>query len=145
MKYNGRIDIAREIGVRMADRFSELVSTCGATGIVPVPLHPVRVRERGFDQNLHIARSLAQQFDLPLFTRLIKRIRNTPPQSRLSDAERLTNLRGAFSPYKDCVPPPEGTILLVDDVIHTGATALGCIEALAETGIREVIVLAAFG
>ena len=145
MKFNGRTDIAAELGVRAALRIKDLVVESGIAGVVPVPLHPVRVRERGYDQNLVIARSAAECLDLPLITGLIKRVKNRPPQSRLSNIARLSNLRGAFAPTEANIKAFKDAVLLVDDIIHTGATALGCISALTRTGVRDVRVLAALG
>ena len=144
MKFHGRIDIAREIGVRTADRLKHLYSQSELAGVIPVPLHPVRIRERGFDQSLVIADSVAQTLSVPLITNIIKRIRNTPPQSRLTDVERISNLRDAFSASLTDSGTVSGTILLVDDVIHTGATVMGCIKALAKMGIKNIRILAAF-
>ncbi len=145
MKFNGRTDIAEELGVRAASRIRDLVAESDIAGVVPVPLHPVRVRERGYDQDLVIARSVAECLDLPLITGLIKRAKNRPPQSRLSNIERLSNLRGAFVHSTASVKRFKGAVLLVDDIIHTGATALGCISALSRAGISDVRVLAALG
>jgi predicted amidophosphoribosyltransferase len=111
---------------------------------VPVPLHPVRIRERGYDQNRMIADSVAAQLNLPVRSDLIRRVRHTTPQSRLPDDRRLTNLAGAFEPARGS-SPPAGTLLLIDDVIHTGATARGCWEALERAGADDVAVLTACG
>ena len=145
MKFNGRIDIAREIGARSAERLRDQIPVSELDGVVPVPLHPVRIRERGYDQILVIARAAADQLQLPLLDTLIRRIRNTPPQSRLSNVERLVNLRGAFSPVSTSQKASNVNVLLVDDVIHTGATARDCIRALSEAGVRNVMVLSACG
>jgi len=145
MKFYGRIDIAREIGARSAERLRDQIPVSELDGVVPVPLHPVRIRERGYDQILVIARAAADQLQLPLLDTLIRRIRNTPPQSRLSNVERLVNLRGAFSPVSTSPKASNVNVLLVDDVIHTGATARDCIRALSEAGVSNVMVLSACG
>jgi len=144
MKFYGRRDIASEIGYRIYERLEESITARDITGIVPVPLHPVRIRERGYDQNVTIARSLSERLSAPIFDNLIKRIRNTPPQSRLSNEERLRNLEGAFTPAAQGKNRITGNLLLVDDVIHTGATAFECLKALSATGVRNTIILAAF-
>ena len=145
MKFRGRIDIAKEVGVRAADRLKSLYSESELAGVVPVPLHPVRVRERGYDQSLVIAESVAQALSVPLISNIIRRTRNTPPQSRLSDVERISNLKDAFSASPADSGAISGTFLLVDDVIHTGATVMGCIKTLAKSGIKNIRILAAFG
>jgi len=145
LKFYGRVDIASESGKWAVGRLKDELSGIHLKGIVPVPLHPVRVRERGYDQNLIIAHSVADQLELPVFDNIIKRIRNTPPQSRLSDNERRRNISDAFAPEKESISLKQGTLLLVDDVIHTGATVLGCIKAIRKAGFRDVMVLAVFG
>ncbi|NQT35571.1 ComF family protein [bacterium] len=145
MKFRGRIDIAREIGVRAADRLKSLYSQSELACVIPVPLHPVRIRERGYDQSLVIAESVAKALSVPLIVDIIRRTRNTPPQSRLSDVERISNLKDAFSASLIDQGTVSGTILLIDDVIHTGATVMGCIKTLAKSGIKNIRILAAFG
>ena len=141
MKFNGRWDIGVELGWRSADQLVRLIDKRWAA-VVPVPLHPLRLRQRGYDQALIIARSMAKRLNLPLRTDLLRRIKNTYPQSNLSTNERLTNVQGAFAPDHPAKPIPNGTLLLVDDVIHTGATVRGCIIALQSIGITDVHILA---
>jgi len=113
--------------------------------VVPVPLHPVRLRERGYDQNLLIAKGVAAELSLPIRTDLIRRIRQTPAQSRLSDKERTKNLRNAFTPLPVSLEQVPASVLLVDDVIHTGSTVLESIGALRKHGRMSIYVLAACG
>jgi ComF family protein len=145
MKFNHRIDIARKFGRMVIDRFGEELEKTELAGVVPVPLHPVRVRERGYDQDLAISQEIAAALKLPLFGNIIKRVKNTPPQSRLSDAERRINLKNAFAPVEPKLRQPLPEILLIDDVIHTGATVMGCISALKAVGADKVTVLAVCG
>jgi ComF family protein len=145
MKFNGRIDIAEMIGEKIAQCFRNLVLDYRFKCVVPVPLHPVRIRERGYNQNLIIANSFGRILNLPVYSNLIKRIKNTKPQSRLSNSERMTNLHGAFKPVKKTDKKPSGDVILIDDVIHTGSTAAGCIDALCEAGIKNTLVISAFG
>lgn len=103
--------------------------------IVPVPLHPVREREREFNQAALLAKRLAWHLDLPVFHSL-KRIRITSPQAGFDRSHRLKNLEGAFEIRR---PVEEGaTILLVDDVTTTGTTLNSCAAALMEAGAGEV-------
>ncbi|MCF7810841.1 ComF family protein [bacterium] len=145
MKFNGRIDIAEMIGEKLALCFGNLVVDYQLKAVIPVPLHPVRVRERGYDQNLVIANSFGRELNLPVYPKVIKRIKNTKPQSRLSNSERMTNLRGAFKPVMKTNDKLSGTVILLDDVIHTGSTAVGCVNALNEAGIKDMLVISAFG
>jgi len=130
MKFYGREDIAGKLGRLAAEQMLLGGVEWPVEAIVPVPLHPVRIRERGYDQNLSIARGVSEITGLPVCTDLVRRVRHTSPQSRLSDGERLVNLRDAFEPVSSSSSSIPETILFVDDVIHTGATIIGCIEAL---------------
>jgi ComF family protein len=105
--------------------------------LVPVPLHPRRLRWRGFNQALLLAQAFP---DIPLGRDVLVRRRPTLPQLKLSPEERRTNVKGAF-----LVPEPLAvagkTILLVDDVYTTGATAKECAQALNRAGASQVEVL----
>lgn len=109
--------------------------------LVPVPLHPRRQRERGFNQADLIADRLAEISDLPLPTRgLLERTELRPPQVGLNAAARRHNVRGAF----DCRLPDlvrGQRVLLVDDVMTTGATLEACAEALTAAGAARVLAL----
>lgn len=97
--------------------------------LVPVPIHPRRLNERGFNQSEFICRGIASVLNLPIDTTTIQRIKDTPKQSQLSDAERKKNVEHAFH-----IPEPirwhNRHILLVDDVITTGATIRNCIKEI---------------
>jgi ComF family protein len=145
MKFYGREDVAYLLGVEAGRGFLKWQRDLPFGAVVPVPLHPVRLRERGYDQNLSLARGVAEKLDLPVRTGLIFRNRNTRAQSRLSDVERITNLSGSFRPASTRGETVPQRVLLVDDVIHTGATVSECIQALLMTGVDDVKVLAACG
>lgn len=110
--------------------------------IVPIPLHPQRERERGFNQALVIARMLKQSGIRSVrIEQLLEKKRRTLAQSQLRRAERLDNLRGAFSVRKkDLVRGKH--ILLVDDVITTGSTVNECARTLKAEGAARVDALA---
>ena len=105
--------------------------------LVPVPLHRARLRQRGYDQALELARPLARQLRIPLRTELLRRARNTAPQSRQQHAsERHANLRGAFAATRGIAMPAH--VALVDDVMTTGATLRAAAQALHEAGVERV-------
>jgi len=98
--------------------------------IVPVPLHPQRLRERGYNQSALLARELARHTGIPVAEGTLQRITPTPPQVGLRAAERAENVRGAFRCQDDALARRQ--VLLVDDVLTTGATLRACAEALLE-------------
>lgn len=110
----------------------------GLDGIVPVPLSMRRLRERGFNQSLLIARVISRKFHVPLLMDNLMKIKETPPQIGLTAKKRLLNLKNAFGVKGDI----KGfRILLVDDVMTTGATVTECSKVLIKAGAKEVTVL----
>jgi competence protein ComFC len=107
--------------------------------IVPVPLYPLKQREREFNQATRLARRLAKATSLPLHSRLLKRVEPTRTQTRLNFAERAANVRNAFSVGSGIKMNGE-RIVLVDDVLTTGATASACARALTNAGSGDVCV-----
>ena len=107
-------------------------------GVVPVPLTIRRLRERGFNQSLLIARIIAKKIRVPLLMDVLVKKKETPPQIGLTARERLLNLRNAFA-VKGNVKGLR--LLLVDDVMTTGATVTECSEQLMKSDAEEVIVL----
>jgi ComF family protein len=103
--------------------------------ILPVPLSPQRLRERGFNQAMEIARPLANALDLPLDTASLIRIRETAPQSMLPWRVRHDNVRHAFACHADLSGK---SIIVVDDVITTGATLNAVAQALKDHGAVRV-------
>jgi predicted amidophosphoribosyltransferase len=108
----------------------------GAPGCVaPVPLHPRRLRERGFSPAALLARAAAREARAPFAPVLLARLRDTPSQTSLSRAERRRNVAGAFAP-RGPAPP---RVWLVDDVATTGSTLAEAAAALRRAGAREVV------
>lgn len=108
-----------------------------ADTLVPVPLHPRRLRERGYNQSSLLARELAKLASLPIVEGALLRLKNTPPQTRTNSAEdRQSNVAGAFTCRDQRV---EGRrILLIDDVCTSGATLDACATALKAAGATSV-------
>jgi ComF family protein len=136
LKYQRQLIYAKFLGqILAAAGAAELVSA--ADLLVPVPLHPRRLRWRGFNQAILLARTFP---DLPLGLEVLVRRRPTLPQVKLSPRERQTNVKGAFT-----VPDPLAikgrSILLVDDVYTTGATVKECARALRRAGAAKVEIL----
>lgn len=135
LKFSGIRRLGRPLGALVAGlEFPE------ADAVVPVPVGRRGLRERGFNQSALIAKAVSKQRGLPLRIGLLYKCKETPPQVGLSARERLTNLRGAF----DTRGRLRGErVLLIDDVMTTGATAAECSKTLLGAGAKEVYVATA--
>ena len=136
LKYDGRRSVAAPLAALMRATAADLVARCDVA--VPVPLHPARRRERGFNQ----ADDLAQHVGLPV-VRALRRTRHTATQTALPASERHANVKGAFAATRRVVGLQGKTVLLVDDVRTTGATLEACASALRARGVRDVCALTA--
>jgi ComF family protein len=108
--------------------------------IVPVPLHPLRLRQRGFSPAGVLAAALGRERELPIDPTALARIRNTPSQTRLARPERARNVSGAFRARKWALP---GRIWLVDDVVTTGSTVREAARTLRGAGARRIVAVCA--
>jgi ComF family protein len=146
LKYRGMEPLAIPLGQRVASvadapECRGILGHCQA--VIAVPLESGRKRERGYNQAELLARVVARQLRLPLLpAAALQRTRATPSQSGLHRVERRENMRGAFSAKRSAKHPslPQG-VLLIDDVMTTGATLDACAQALMAAGVREVIAL----
>ena len=109
--------------------------------LVPIPLHRVRKRERGYNQSEWIARGLSEELKIPVRASVLRRNRQTRTQTKLTAVERERNVRGAFH-VLDPLAVKGRTVFLVDDVITTGATLNACAECLKNAGVVSVVGLA---
>lgn len=132
-KFHGDLAAGRLLGQLMIQACSS-VPHPGA--LVPVPLHRARLRKRGYDQALELARPLARAFGLPLRADALLRCRPTAPQSELSALQRRRNVRQAFAVCPD--RPLPAYVTLVDDVMTTGATLHAAATALRRAGVQRV-------
>ena len=138
LKFGGRLTCARLLG----NLFTAALAARGAPPpdcIVPVPLHPRRLRERGFNQALELARAAARHCGLPLHTAGLRRVRYTPPQTRLDARQRQTNPLGAFALG---APLPGSRIALMDDVVTTASTIAECARVLRTGGATDIEIWA---
>lgn len=108
--------------------------------IVPVPLHPARLAEREFNQAEHLARRLSAATGIPVNGRTVRRINATRTQTLLSRAERARNVSRAFAPGAEAVAARGKRIVLIDDVLTTGATTSACAQVLKSCGATDVCV-----
>ena len=134
----------RRLAAVLAEAAAEVLAglpggRAGWWGVVPVPLHPARLRERGFNQAALLGAELARLLDAPLLEDLVERVRPTPRQTSLSRRERMVGLVGAFRVRRPAWAPLEPVRLLaVDDVVTTGATVSELARALKAAGAAQV-------
>ncbi len=103
--------------------------------IIPVPLHPKRTRERGFNQALELARPVAKSLEIPIDYHSLHRIRHTPKQANLTASQRHENLKNSFHIRKKIKVPH---VVLFDDVMTTGTTVGLLAEELIKNGVKRV-------
>ncbi|GAB3746908.1 ComF family protein [Lysobacter olei] len=133
LKFHGDLAVGRLVARLMAEAHADLPPP---DALVPVPLHPKRLRERGYNQAHEIAAPLARMLGVPLRPELLRRVRHTRPQSTLDADARQSNLDDAFAvTARDPLP---AHVVLVDDVMTTGATLQAAAWALREAGVRRV-------
>ena len=139
LKYKGKRSVGTRLGVMLAQVLRDRPRWQEADLIIPVPLHKSRLRERGYNQSFLIGKALGEKLRKPLRPELLVRKRSTRSQTKLNVAERIENVSGAFR-----VNHPEQLdgkrIILVDDIITTGATADACSRSLLNAGVKEVLV-----
>jgi ComF family protein len=139
LKFRGRRNLAGLLAPLLAEAFSDSWSRDEFDLIVPIPLHPKRKRDRGYNQAELLAVSLARLVAIP-YCKALRRIRSTLPQIGLTVAQRSENVRAAFY----CPIPQhisKRRVLLIDDVMTTGATVESAAQALADAGAWRVSIL----
>jgi ComF family protein len=138
LKVERRADLGRPLGDLLWRAIEPRASALRHVVVVPVPLHPARLAERGFNQSGLLAGRVARRLGAPLWPSALTRVRDTPPQATLSREARRASVRGAFVARE-----PEHVagraVLLVDDVWTSGATLDACTSALFEAGARTVL------
>ena len=137
LKYRGARVVASPLAGVLAQCWRQ--APLPAHLVIPVPLHRRRVRQRGYNQSLLLARELAKRIGLPLEEGLLVRDRYTLSQVGLSGPQRWANVRGAFRCTEGMASGAH--VLLVDDVFTTGATLEACADALKQGGVAMVWAL----
>lgn len=142
-KYKGREEYAAYYAFKLYETFPFLWIPKRITALIPVPIHKNRYRKRGYNQAESIALELSKLCHIPVFSDLIIRIKNTTPQSQLNFKGRKENLKGAFliNPNSTAYISHLESVLLIDDIYTTGATADTCASLLKEIGISQVFFL----
>ncbi len=139
LKFNARLQCSRVISQLMVDQIAHAVEPLPEL-LIPVPLHVARTRERGFNQALELARDLSRQLKINLDFKSCQRLQQTKAQSGLDAAQRIANLRNAFS-LKN--PLTARHVAIVDDVMTTGSTVNALARVLKASGVECVEVWAA--
>lgn len=138
LKYEQVTSLAEWFGARLAEITLTGGSEWRADVVVPVPLHRDRRRERGYNQAELIAKSVARHLKLPINSKLLIRTKPRPPQLVLSRAEHWASVRGAYA-TRGGMKIDKLRVLLVDDVLTTGATLDSCSRALKRAGATAVL------
>lgn len=133
LKFHNGLAAGRLLAQLAADRLADAPRP---DAVIPVPLHPSRLRARGYDQALELARPLARRLGVPLRDDALRRLRATAPQSRLDAKARRGNLRHAFGVRAGAALPAH--VALFDDVMTTGATLHAAARALRSAGVSRV-------
>lgn len=138
-KYQGCLPLQKPLGGWLAEALGDpRLQSPPCDRLVPVPLHPARRRERGFNQAHLLAQELSRRSGIPLLDGL-RRIRHTASQTGFDRAARMENLRGAFQMRQHC-DVRNLHLLLIDDVLTTGSTVDECARVLAHAGAASVRV-----
>lgn len=133
LKFHRDFAAGRVLAQCMVDRLAVLARP---EALVPIPLHRARLRQRGYDQALELAKPIARALQLPLLGHVLRRGKSTTAQSRLDAHARQRNLRGAF--HVDQADALPAHVVLVDDVMTTGATLHAAARILHLAGIQRV-------
>ena len=144
LKFHKKTRVAETLGLLMANRATELLVEAAATApdcLVPVPLYWLRSWRRGFNQSLLLAQVMSRKLGMPVEQSLV-RVRRTPQQTGLRRRQRLENLRGAFAIRRGASVHGRH-ILLVDDIMTTGATLNECAKVLKRAKCETVIGITA--
>jgi ComF family protein len=133
MKYGEQLALAHTFAKKLLPR----IDRCDLPDrIIAMPLHPAKLRERGFNQSVLIAATVARDLKLELLPNACSRVRDTPPQSSLPWKERKKNVRNAFRCDMDLTGK---RVALVDDVLTTGASLNALAEAAQKRGAKEIV------
>ena len=136
LKFNEKLRTSRLLGEMLAD-YIYINNVEIPDAIVPVPLSKKRLRQRGFNQSIEIARPVARRWDISLDTRSVKRTRDTQSQTGLDRKQRRKNIRGAFE-----IVRPLGVqhVAIIDDVVTTTSTVTELARVLKKAGVKRVDV-----
>lgn len=142
IKYSENFRLGIFIGEKIGEGLKDKIIQWAPDFILPVPLHHLKKAERGFNQSFFIAKGISKACGVPVKRNIIKRNRFTPSQTQFNLHERKENMRGAFV-IKRNINLRDKKIILVDDVITTGATISECGKILLDSGAKKIYAISA--
>lgn len=141
LKYKNRKNRGSFFGALMAKEYGNWMKAVGIQGIVPIPLHPKRQKQRGYNQATLMAKELSKRTGIPVLEDLLLREKETIPQKELTDEQRKNNMKNAFHIKKNAVQL--NCIMLLDDIYTTGATMDAAAKACKSSGIKNIYCITA--
>lgn len=141
VKYKNRREYLDFYAAAIDSRFRKNILRLQAAALVPVPIHPSRRRQRGYNQAEELAARLSMFWGIPMDAGLLVRSKKTAPQRELNPAERLKNLQEAFTVNTERLGGRmgiPGSVVLIDDIYTTGSTIEACTRALKAAGVQRV-------
>jgi ComF family protein len=139
-KFRGMTLPATQFAPPLYRQFQKQLEALDAAIVIPMPLHPSRERFRGYNQAALFAEQIAELLDLPVREDILFRIKKRKPQAKLELKKRARNIQGVFAVLQDA--PEETKVILVDDVVTSGATALEARKVLQQAGYKVAAVVA---
>ena len=138
-KYHNRREYADFYGMDIAERLGGFISSCHAGCLIPVPISKEKLEKRGYNQAELLAESISRHTGIPMDSRLITRIRDTPAMKELSRTERMKNLKGAFKITSHVVKCRN--MIIIDDIYTTGSTIDAMTEVLKKAGAENIYLV----
>lgn len=140
-KFGDRVNLADFFAKELVKLYHIHFSTEGIDFLIPVPLSTKRLKHRSYNQSQLLVRLISKNLLLPFYSDVLVKVRETPPQSRLKAEQRYDNVKQAYR-VVDNSTLRHKKVLLIDDVITTGATVNACTKALLRAGVKSVYVMA---
>lgn len=142
IKYDNQQALAKMLGKWYAQELVDHIGALDFDIVVPVPLHPKRLKQRGFNQSLRIAEGVAEVIDTPIVSNLILRRKMNTSLTTLSKKDRIETMRSVYELNpKSALEYKRSKILMVDDVLTTGSTLIACFDALESIAPKKVSAL----
>ena len=138
LKYQGYKSLGIALGKSAGIQVRPMIPTDSDTALIPIPLHPIKLRERGYNQSDYIADGFARSLQLPVRKGILGRIKNTVTQTQLTAEERRQNMQDAFAVKKHADLTNVKNVILIDDVLTTGSTMNAAAEVLKKVGIQRI-------